>query len=141
VPFLRATILGLFVIFMVGNGYGQKIDPKAKPLKIRGSLGGSFNYYNMQGVTQRRLPYGYSLFGSVNLSIYGWSLPFSVAISQQGTAFSHPFARYGVSPEYKWVKLYLGYRNMRFSEFTMNGITFLGAGVELTPGKFRFSAM
>lgn len=120
---------------------GQTIDTKAKPFQISGVLGGSMSYYDVSGIPQRRQPYGYRLFGSVNIKLYGWSFPFSVAISQQGSSFSQPFSLYGVSPQYKWIKLHLGHRNMKFSEFTLGGVTFLGGGVELTPKKFRFSAM
>lgn len=123
------------------SSHAQTIDPNAKPFQISGSLGGNFSYYSVHGIPERRQPYGYSLFGAVNIKIYNISVPLSVAISKHGTNFSQPFSRFGLSPEYKWVKVYAGYRNMRFSEFTLNGITFLGGGVELTPGKFRFSAM
>jgi hypothetical protein len=133
----------LICIILVGSqyGYGQTIAKGQKPVSISGALGGNLSYYNMNGIPERRLPYGYSLFGNVNLRLYGWSLPFSIAISQQGTSFTQPFRQIGVSPNYKWIKLHLGYRVMQFSEFTLNNVTFLGAGVELRPGKFRFSAM
>lgn len=137
----RILVLLIFILAGVTSGYGQTINPDAKPFQINGSLGGNVSYYTIDGIKERRQPYGYSLFGSVNIQLYGWSLPFSVAISQRGSNFTQPFNRYGVSPEYKWVKLHLGYRNMRFSEFTLNGVSFFGAGVELTPDKFRFSAM
>ena len=139
--FTRWILLVLILLCCAASSKGQTIDPNAKPFQISGSLGGNVSYNTISGITQRRQPYGYSLFGSINIRLYGWSLPFSIAISQQGTSFSQPFSRYGISPEYKWIKLHLGYRNMSFSEFTLGGVTFLGAGVELTPKKFRFSAM
>src|SRR5690606_31629249 len=123
------------------NVKGQSIDPKAKPFQISGSLGGNMSYYTVNGIPERRQPWGYSLFGTVNMKIYNFSVPLSVAVSQQGTSFSQPFSRFGASPEYKWVKLHLGYRSLNYSEFTLNGVSFLGGGIELTPGKFRFSAM
>lgn len=119
----------------------QVVDPDADPVRISGALGGTLSAYHMDGINARQQPFGYSLSGTLNLSIYGWSLPFSVAISRQGSTFSQPFTRFGVSPEYKWVKLHAGHRNMRFSEFTLNNVTFLGGGVELRPKAFRFSAM
>lgn len=119
----------------------QTVDPSADPVRITGALGGTLSGYHMDGISARQQPLGYSLSGTLNLSLYGWSLPFSVAISRQGSTFSQPFTRFGVSPEYKWVKLHAGHRNMRFSEFTLNNITFLGGGVELRPKTFRFSAM
>lgn len=139
--FLRSVfLLSIFVISSF-NLSAQSIDPSAKPVHVNGSLGGNFSQYSVSGIPQRRQPYGYSLFGHVNFQIYNFSVPFSVAISQQGTSFSQPFSRFGISPEYKWVKVHLGHRNLNYSEFTLGGVTFLGAGVELTPGKFRFSAM
>ena len=139
--FARNILIVITLLCCPEFSVGQTIDTKAKPFQISGVLGGSMSYNHMSGISQRRQPYGYRLFGSVNIKLYGWSFPFSVAISQQGSSFSQPFSLYGVSPQYKWVKLHVGYRNMRFSEFTLGGVTFLGGGVELTPKKFRFSAM
>lgn len=137
-------IISVFLFLIVSGTiavYSQTIDPKANPFQISGSLGGNLSYYSVHGIPERQQPYGYSLFGAVNMRIYNFSIPFSVAISKQGTSFSQPFSRFGLSPEYKWIKLHGGYRNLRFSEFTLSGISFLGGGVELTPGKFRFAAM
>ncbi|MCA1763640.1 MAG: hypothetical protein ABR574_00650 [Cryomorphaceae bacterium] len=137
----KVLIVFTILIFGAGHATAQNLDNPGKPVTISGSLGGNLSFYDMNGIPARRNPYGYSLFGNVNLRIYGVSLPFSVAINQQGSRFSQPFRQIGVSPQYKWAKLHLGHRIMRFSEFTLNNVTFLGAGTELTPGKFRFSAM
>ncbi len=56
-------------------------------------------------------------------------------------SFQQPFNKIGVSPQYKWAKLHLGYRNVSFSKFTLGGHTILGAGGEFTPGKFRIGVM
>ncbi|MEZ4758083.1 MAG: hypothetical protein R2817_14740 [Flavobacteriales bacterium] len=134
---LWAFVLALLPVLSAA----QVVDPNAHPVRITGALGGTLSGYQMNGINARQQPLGYSLSGTLNLSIYGWSLPFSVAISRQGSTFSQPFTRFGVSPEYKWVKLHAGHRNLRFSEFTLNNITFLGGGVELRPKALRFSAM
>ncbi len=123
------------------SSVAQTVDPTAEPVRISGALGGTLSGYRMDGINARQQPLGYSLSGTLNITLYGWSLPFSVAISRQGSTFSQPFTRFGVSPEYKWIKLHAGHRNMRFSEFTLNNTTFLGGGVELRPKAFRFSAM
>lgn len=145
-PALQFPPLICFALLVLCLGFspdllGQNLEYKGKAFSISGGLAGNLSYYNMDGIPARRNPYGYSLSGNVTMRIYGVTLPFSVMLNQQGTTFSQPFSQYGVSPYYKWVKLHLGYRSMRFSEFTLNGVTFLGAGLELTPGKFRFSAM
>lgn len=138
-PCILLTLIS--ILWAAGATQGQTIDPNAKPFQISGSLGGNLSYYTVDGIPKRRQPWGYSLFGSVNMRIYNFSIPISIAVSQQGTSFSQPFSHFGASPEYKWIKLHLGYRNLNYSEFTLSGVSFLGGGVELSPGKFRFSAM
>ncbi|BDX37782.1 hypothetical protein CYCD_11370 [Tenuifilaceae bacterium CYCD] len=48
-----------------------------------------------------------------------------------------------MQPNYKWVKTYIGYNTMSFSQYSLNGHQFLGGGVELTPPDLgiKFSAM
>lgn len=113
-------------------------DPK---VYLTGSLGAGLTYYNMNGADPRQNPYGYMVNGQVTVHAGQLSLPFSVYMNQQGTSFSQPFNRFGFSPSYKWATLHLGHRMMFFNPYTLSGTTFLGAGVELNPGIFRFSAM
>ena len=70
-------------------------------------------------------------------------MPFSLTWynNNKKGSFSQPFNQFGISPTYKWLTLHLGYRNLTFSEFTLNGYTFLGAGLEARPGKFRLGAV
>jgi hypothetical protein len=68
-------------------------------------------------------------------------MPFSFMYSNQNFNYAQPFNRIGFSPEYKWVKVHLGYRTITQSSFTLADHSFLGAGVELNPGKFRFSSV
>jgi hypothetical protein len=92
----------------------------------------------------RQSPFAYGLNANLNLSLYGLvSLPLSFTwYNQQSSSFNYPsFNRFGMSPKYKWITTHFGHRNMRLSEFTLNGQSFLGAGVEMTPGKFRLAAM
>lgn len=118
---------------------------KEKPFKISGSISANQILYGISGAEARRDPYTYFLSGNLNLSIYGWNIPFSGTFSNQDFRFQTlklmPFNQYGISPYYKWIKIHAGYRSMNFSPYTMNGKTFYGIGVELTPGIFRFCAM
>ena len=68
---------------------------------------------------------------------FGMTFPFTLVVSEQERRFSQPFNQYGVSPYYKSLKLHLGYRNVRFSDYTLGGANFLGAGVEYTPKNIR----
>ena len=118
---------------------------KEKPFKLSGGISVSQILYGINGSEARRAPYTYFLSGNLNLSVYGWNIPFSGTYTNQEFQYQTmklmPFNQYGISPYYKWIKIHAGYRSMNFSPYTMNGRTFYGAGVELTPGIFRFSAM
>src|SRR5690606_19845114 len=76
------------------------------------------------------------------LTVYGVNIPVHILFSSQtvGTQFS-AFNRFGLSPQYKWAKLHLGWRSLDFSQFTLNGQQILGAGFTLDPGKFRLAFM
>lgn len=65
----------------------------------------------------------------------------SFALSNQNRSFQQPFNQFGLHPTYKWATGHFGYANMSFSPYTLAGHIFRGAGVELAPGKFHFSAM
>jgi hypothetical protein len=110
-----------------------------KPFAIDGTLSTTANFYNISGKESTRDPFNYLLSGNVNVSVYGFSMPFSFMYSGQNIAYAQPFNRFGISPQYKWIKTHFGYRSMNFSSFTLAGHSFLGAGVELNPGIFRLA--
>jgi len=118
---------------------------KDKPFKLSGGISANQILYGINGIEARREPYTYFLSGNLNLSIYGWNIPFSGTYSNQDFQYQTmklmPFNQYGISPYYKWVKIHAGFRSMSFSPYAMSGRTFYGTGIELTPGIFRFSAM
>lgn len=118
----------------------EKITAK-QPVKFSGNIGVQMRTYSTNRDRPSRQPFQWTLSGSPTLTILGISFPFSFVVSKQNEGFRQPFNQYGLSPYYKWVKLHLGYRNMNFSDYSLNGHQFLGAGVELTPGNWRFGAM
>jgi len=111
-----------------------------KPFDISGGLSLGGYVYEGSGINSRQAPYGYSINAHSTLSIYGLSVPFSIVLNEQGRVFQQPFNRYGLSPTWKWGKVHLGHRNLNLSPFTLAGQTMYMAGVELTPGKLRFTA-
>ncbi len=112
-------------------------------LGIRGSIGAGTQLYNAFGIEDRNVSPMWNIYGSAVVSIYNrYTLPFSFTIGRYGIDGSYPtFKQLGFSPTYKWITVHLGWRNMMFSKYTLGGQTFLGVGVELKPGIFRFSAM
>lgn len=114
---------------------------KSRPVSFSGSLDVTTAFYNASGIPGRYLPFNYYISGSPVLTVYGMQIPFSFIIGKQQSSYMQPFNQFGLSPSYKWITVHAGYRNLNYSPFTLAGHTFLGAGIELRPGKFRFSAM
>ncbi len=143
-------IIIILILFFSSTSKAQNVETifdrfKDKPFKLSGGISANQILYGINGMQARREPYTYFLSGNLNLSVYGWNIPFSCTYSNQKFQYQTlklmPFNQYGISPYYKWIKIHAGYRSMSFSPYAMNGRTFYGAGVELTPGIFRFSAM
>lgn len=121
----------------------QDIDNLAhqKPFAINGTAGIGLGTYSSSGIASRAKGFSYLLSGSPVISIYGISFPLSIVVSDQQRSFAQPFNQYGVSPHYKWVTVHGGWRSLTFSPYTLAGYTFLGAGVEINPGKLRAAFM
>jgi len=127
---------------------GQSLDvdlsqlPAQKAFDLNGSLWMQSGFYQVSGIPARTNNFIWSMGAQATAEIYGVALPFAFTVGQFGNQFSRPtFGQFGVSPRYKWATAHLGHRNLTFSPYTLAGHTFLGAGVELNPGKFRFAAM
>lgn len=132
---------------------------KGDPLSIQGTFGANFRSNHTWGLPNRQNPFGSTISGSATIQSYQFSMPFSFILNnlsspEATTPFSKDYfdlkkffsnqknrlSRFGTSPQKGWIKGHLGHRYMNFSEYTMNNHNFLGAGIELTPGKFRMSA-
>ncbi len=149
-PFFRKLIHLLFTAIVLANcGHlqAQTVEQLQEtvqerishPLQINGNIGLTLGYYESFGIAARRDRYSYLLNGNLNPRLFGIDCPINGNFSQLEANFLQPFNQFGVSPQYKWATGHLGYRNLTFSPLTLNGHTFLGAGVELTPPtKFRF---
>ena len=137
-----ATLLLLFAVYAL---QAQDLSDlkNTKPFAISGSIGLTSSFYNVSGIPERQAPFAYGINANATLTVYGISMPFSFAWfnNNKKGSFSQPFNQFGISPTYKWLTVHLGYRNLSFSEFTLNGYTFLGVGVEAKPGKFRLGAV
>jgi hypothetical protein len=127
------------------------------PFQMTAGIGLNARFYNANGIDNRQQPFFWILNASTNIQIYQLNIPFTALISINRREFTLPnpnpnlpnikervnrnFNRIGFSPHYKWMKLHAGHRNMSFSQFTLDNLTYLGGGVELTPGNIRLAAM
>ena len=111
-----------------------------KPVTFHGSVTNSFIFYD-PGKPGSKPDLTWVISANAVLSVYGIQMPFSFSYSASKVNYTQPFNQFGLSPKYKWITLHLGYRNMTFSNYTLSGYTFLGAGIELTPWILRFGLM
>lgn len=112
------------------------------PVKVNGGLSMSWTAYHSGGQGGgKRDPLAYTLTGNLGVTVLDWTIPLSFSYTSRSLSYAQPFNRIGLSPRYKWVRLYAGYSSMTFSPYSLSGHSFLGAGVELTPGPYRVSVM
>ena len=112
-----------------------------KALSIHGGIDARAIFYKASGIAPRYLPFNYFLTGTPVVTLYGIQVPLYFSFSRQQNSFTQPFNQFGLSPEYKWVTVHAGYRNLQYSPFTLAGHTFLGAGIDMRPGKWRIGGM
>lgn len=119
--------------------HGQNLEniKDQPPVRLTSGLALQTTFYRVNEIPYRRQPFNWSLSGTPVLHIYGMSLPFSFYFSNQQLGFQQPFNQFGISPTYKWATAHLGYSSVKFSDYTLAGRRFLGAGAELNPGKWR----
>ncbi|HET9136260.1 MAG TPA: hypothetical protein VFO76_06455 [Candidatus Kapabacteria bacterium] len=140
---ISAVVLLLSLSFLTSVGSAQDFSDidNEHPIRLDGSISISGNKYSVAGAPARRPATGWTIIGTPTLDIYGLSLPFTIILSDQESSFRQPFDQFGVSPQYKWATLHLGYRSLTYSKYTLAGITFLGGGIDLNPQPLRLSAM
>lgn len=119
---------------------------KTQPISYSGGISFNNTLYAASGIENRRDPYYWILNADINFDFFGVvSAPFSMTLTSQNRTYegAQPFNQFGISPKYRAVTAHLGYRTMSFSDYTLAGNLFLGAGVEVEPenGWVRASAM
>lgn len=112
-----------------------------KGVTMSGSISSSTTAYKASGIESRRDPLAWYLNGNININLFGYAMPFSFSYSNQGKNYSQPFNQFRFAPSYKWARAYIGTTSMNFSNYTLAGHQFNGIGVELSPDKWRISAM
>lgn len=133
----------LILIQFAAFSFSQSLDKIGKKdmMKTGGGLSYSSVFYDAQGIPDRRQPFTWFLNGTVTTSILDISLPFTFNYSNNQISYTQPYMLQSFNPTYKWIKGYAGITSMNFSQYTLAGHVFSGTGVELTPKKFKFSAM
>ena len=128
----------IFLSFISSIFYGQDTTSfygKAKEIvNISGGFSSIGTAYMINDTSlSQRDPFFWQLGANINIKIGQVSIPFSAVMNQQERNFTQPFNQYGLSPKYKGITAHLGYRSLKFSDFSLSGNQFLGVGVEIAP--------
>src|SRR4051794_27813508 len=120
----------------------QAQNIKKGPFTITGGINTSGTFYtsNENDSIKTRPHYAWNIYGGFTPKVNKFSFPFSFVINDYSKNNKSPYIQMGISPTYRWAKLHLGTRYMRFSPLIYEGQSFTGAGIELNPKRFRFAA-
>ncbi|MBQ7495122.1 MAG: hypothetical protein IJT75_05105 [Bacteroidaceae bacterium] len=99
------------------------------PLIISGAIGTRNTYRYTTGGYTYASPMNNSVFADMNISLYGFNMPFSLYYSNDNLDFAYPQLTLSLRPQYKNWTGYLGQNSMPFSNYILN-LSFMGAGVE-----------
>ncbi len=139
---LKLTLSLLLFFGALNNIKSQNLEnfDKNNPFKINGNISIGSSAYDAFGIDSRRSPFSYFLSANTTFSIYGFSVPMSFTYRDSQSSLNNPFNRYAINPRWKWISLQAGNVRLNLNPYIFNGQVIKGGGVELTPGKFRFSA-
>ena len=146
---LRAYLVFIYILALlapVGVLRAQTISQqtisnisKSDPLIITGAIGTSNHYFYSSGF-QYASPFASSAYASLNISLYGISMPVALYYSNSDFNFSYPQIAFNLNPSYKNWQGYIGQSSMQFSSYIIN-MSFNGFGVEYKGTKgIRFGA-
>ncbi len=141
--YLSYAITTCCLLTAAPKSWSQALDQLGvkKGVTMSGSINATTTAYTASGIESRRDPLAWYLNGNININLFGYDMPFSFNYSNQGRNYSQPFNQFRFAPSYKWARAYFGTTSMQFSNYTLAGHMFDGVGLELSPGKWRISAM
>ncbi len=125
----------MFGALLPGALRAQNIDQikNADPLIITGAVGTQNTYRYSTGMTYGS-PLSNTIYANLNISIYGFAMPFSLYYTNNNLSFNYPQLSFSLSPSYKSWTGHLGESSIAMSNYVMN-MSFYGVGIEYNDGK------
>ncbi|WP_276894633.1 hypothetical protein [Hallella bergensis] len=135
------SLVGLALCLLPGTARTQDIEQIAKsdPLIISGSVGTRNTYYHSSIGSGYASPLSNTIYANLNISIYGYSMPFSLYYSNDNLDFNYPHLSFNISPTYKNWTAHIGRSSMPYSNYVMN-MSFNGVGLEYNSQRLRAGA-
>ena len=141
----KISLFILWVGFMLPRLYAQDLEKlygdisKKDSIRFSGGLSANTTLYKAWGTDNRRDPFFWTINANLSLSYKLLTIPFSVQVTKQQRNFTNPIQApdqvVGLSPSFKGYTIHLGHRSMQFTQYTLAGAQFFGAGFELNKEK------
>ena len=119
----------------------SELQTVVDPLTVSGTVGTQITSSWNNADLHYNSPFSAIAYANMIFNVYGISVPMSVNlinVSAEQFAFSRPSFTMNFRPTWKKFTFYFGTACMNFSNYTYNGISFDGVGMEYRGNKFRF---
>lgn len=138
---IRHILVLAVTVMLSGSLYAQNISEIAKsdPLIISGAVGTQNTYRYSSVGDGYGSPLSNTVYANLNISLYGFSMPFSLYYSNDNLSFNYPQISFNLTPSYKNWTGHLGQSSMAMSNYVMN-MSFNGVGLEYNSDKLRAGA-
>jgi hypothetical protein len=114
----------------------------AKIISFSGEIGAYGELYSASGIDQRRPSSTGRVYFRPTISFFRtFNVNFDLLLSTEGTSARQSLDQIAIHPEWSWGRADVGDFNPSMSEFTLNGITMRGGGVQINPGIFRMAVI
>ncbi len=138
-------ILSVFQINLFAQSSSNADSSKSfleKNVSISGDINLYGELYSISGQAARRPSSTGRLIIRPTITFFNtFSIPFEIILSTEGSSARQNINQFGINPSWGWGRFHLGDFSEKYSDFTLNGITIRGAGLDLHPGIFRFSTV
>lgn len=142
IPFLAFLCFSLLVgLPLTSMAQDSEMQTVVDPLTVSGSVGTQITSSWNNADLHYNSPFSAVAYANLTVNAYGISIPMSVNfvnVNAKQFSFSDPSFMINFRPMWKRFTFYFGTAAMNFSNYTYNGISFDGVGMEYKGKKFRF---
>lgn len=131
----------LFGLPLTSMAQESEYQTLVDPLTVSGTVGTQVTSSWNNADLHYNSPFSAIAYANTTFNVYGISVPMNlnlINVSSEQFNFSRPSFTINFMPTWKKFTFYLGTACMNFSNYTYNGISFDGAGLEYRGNKFRF---
>ena len=140
--FLNFLCFSLLLGFpLTSMAQDSELHTVADPLTVSGTVGTQIVSSWNNADLHYNSPFSTTAYADMIFNVYGISIPMSVNFintSAEQFSFSKPIFTMNFRPTWKDFTFYFGTASMYFSNYTYNGISFDGVGMEYRGERFRF---